>query len=84
MSNEDFNPEDIADLEEAFMRVERETSEEYRMELIISSATMNDMINEWSMAVLGNKKMMKKCWDRYAYIMNQIIDAKLDEELDED
>ena len=75
MNDENFLPDDISELEAAFARVDKEEANGYRMEFIISDLTADDMIEEWSAAIGGDKYMMRRCWDRYTYIIRQLIDA---------
>lgn len=74
MSNE-FNPEDMDDMSERFARIEREEHSGYRMEFILSKETAELMIKEWNQAKKGSITASTACWDRYAYIMEEIIVA---------
>jgi hypothetical protein len=71
---EDFSPEDIADIEAAFARVESEEMG-YRMEFFLDDATAQAVVQEWNQARLGDYESIVSCWSRYAYIVTQISDA---------
>lgn len=75
MNDDNFLPDDIRELEAAFAKVEHEEASGFRMEFIITDITADDMVAEWSAAISGDKYMMRKCWDRYTYIITQLIDA---------
>lgn len=78
MNDDEFYPEDIRELEEIFATIEKEEANGFRMEFIISDMTADDMIAEWSAATSGDKYMMRRCWDRYTYIIRNLIDAVSD------
>lgn len=77
MSDDPFDPDDIAELEAAFARVEQEEQDisGYRMEFFLDDATANAIVNEFHEARLGNKRAMRSAWERYGYIVAQISDA---------
>lgn len=71
--SDEFNPEDMDDLAERFARIEREEHSGYRMEFILTKETAQQMIKEWNQAKKGSITASNACWDRYAYIMGEII-----------
>lgn len=76
MNEETFDPDDVAELEAAFARVEQDLDiMGFRMEFFIDDATANAIVNEYHEARLGNKRAMRLAWERYGYIVAQISDA---------
>ncbi len=83
MSNDDFDPEDIAELENSFNSVIRDAEEGYLMELMFSRADGREMVETWVRAMLGDIYAMVDCFKNYSMIMEEVKEAlKEDGELD--
>lgn len=75
MSNEDFDPDDIAELEHKFNSVVSDSEEGYAMELMFSRADAREMLATWVKAMLGVPHAMADCFRNYSLIMEEVKNA---------
>jgi hypothetical protein len=75
MSNEEFNPDDIAEIESSLEAVVRDSAEGYMMELIFSRADAREMMATWVQALLGDPFAMADCFRNYSLIMEEVKEA---------
>lgn len=74
MSN-DFDPDDIADLEETLNAVIRDSEEGYAMELMFSRADGREMVKAWVKAMMGDPLALIECFRNYSLIMEEVRTA---------
>ena len=80
MSNDDFNPDDIEEIENAFKSVIRDSEEGYAMELMFSRADGQEMIRTWIKALMGDPLAVIDCFRNFSLIMEEVkIALELDE-----
>lgn len=80
MSNEDFDPNDIAELEHKFNSVVSDSEEGYAMELMFSRADAREMLATWVQAMLGDPYAMADCFRNYSLIMQEVkVALEMDE-----
>lgn len=74
MSDDNFNPDDIEELNKTFEQIIKDTENGYLVELYISKLAAREMIDEWLQAMLGVRESIGKCVQNYGYIVNCIIE----------
>ena len=74
MSDENFNPSDMDELNKKFDQIIRDTENGYCVEFHLTRLAARDMVKEWMQALLGDKEAYKGCMDNYDYIMSCIME----------
>lgn len=74
MSDENFNPSDMDELNKKFDQIIRDTENGYCVEFHLTRLAARDMVKEWMQALLGDKEAYKSCMDNYDYIMSCIME----------
>lgn len=80
MSDADFNPDDIADLEERFAKITKESSDGFFIEMFITKESARTMIKTWLEAIMGVPTAVKECLTNYGYIVDELILALEEDE----
>jgi len=75
MSNDDFNPDDVAEIENTLEAIVKDSEEGYMMELVFSRADAREMIETWVKAMLGDVYAMADCFRNYSLIMQEVKEA---------
>lgn len=74
MSDENFNPADMEELNKKFDQIIRDTENGYIVEFHITRLAAREMAEEWLEAVLGVEESAKACMQNYGYIVTCIMD----------
>lgn len=80
MSDADFDPDDIAELDELFTKITRESTDGFYIEMFISKLSARTMIKTWLEAILGAPAAVKECLTNYGYIVDELIKALEEDE----
>ena len=76
----DFNPDDLAELEERFEHVISDSENGYILELLISRANAKGLLKTWIEACLGDTVSMRAAMYEYGRIMQELKDAMVDDD----
>lgn len=76
----DFNPDDLAELEERFEHVISDSENGYILELLISRANAKGLLKTWIEACLGDTVSMRASMHEYGRIMQELKDAMVDDD----
>ena len=82
MENEDFNPDDLDELESTFARILKHNDSGYIMEFSISRLNAQELLECWHEAMMGDQIAMARSMMEYAKIMTQLQIAELQSDLD--
>lgn len=74
MSDSDFNPDDMRELDKKFHQIIRDSDRGYCIEIHVTALAAQDMVKEWIQSILGDDEATKICLDNYSYIMTCIMD----------
>lgn len=80
MSDNDFNPDDINELEERFGRIVSDSENGYVMELLVSRDSAKGLLKCWIAACLGDQSAMKESMAEYGRIMQELKEALKEDE----
>lgn len=75
MSDGDFNPDDMREMNKKFEQIIRDSDRGYCVELHLTVLAARDMVKEWVQAIMGDEEAIKNCASNYSYIMTQIMEA---------
>lgn len=79
MSDADFNPDDIADLDAQFAKITKEHHDGFYIEMFISRSRAREMVKIWLEALLGVEQARMDCLRNYGYIIEEIMSAMDDD-----
>lgn len=74
MSEEEFNPSDVNEIDSRFEQIIRDTENGYCVEFHITRLAARDMVKEWMEALLGDTDSAKACMQNYSYIVTCIME----------
>lgn len=74
MSDENFNPDDMEDMDKRFDQIIRDTENGYCVEFHLTRLAARDMVKEWMQALLGDQEAAKGCMQTYSYIASCIME----------
>jgi len=83
MTDADFDPEDMAEIEKRFREVllnQGEQREGYELVFFITDEDAMDLLASYEDAARGNALAMAKCWREFSKIMRRLQDAVTDGE----
>lgn len=72
MSEQDFNPDDMTELEGIFAQMIADNEEGYVMEFIISKLAAKELLAMWGLAVMGEPTAIQHSLSEYGKIMNEL------------
>lgn len=72
MSEQDFDPDDMSELEGIFAQMIADNEEGYVMEFIISKLAAKELLALWDNAVFGDPTSIQHCLSEYGKIMNEL------------
>lgn len=75
MSSQDFDPEDMTELEGIFAQMIADNEEGYVMEFIISKLAAKELLAIWDNAMFGDPASVQMCLVEYGKIMQELADA---------
>lgn len=75
----DFDPEDMSELEGIFTNMIADNETGFVMEFIISRLAAKELVNEWIKACYGDAKSLNISLHEYAKIITEIERALIDE-----
>lgn len=76
----DFNPDDLAELEERFEHVISDSENGYILELLISRINAKGLLKTWIEACLGDTVSMRASMYEYGKIMQELKDAMVEDD----
>jgi len=76
----DFNPDDMSELEGIFTNMIADNETGFVMEFIISRLAAKELVNEWIKACYGDAKSLNISLHEYAKIITEIERALIDED----
>lgn len=72
MSEQDFDPDDMTELEGIFAQMIADNEEGYVMEFIISKLAAKELLAMWDNAMFGDPTSIQYCLLEYGKIMNEL------------
>lgn len=79
LDDDDFNPDDMSELEGIFTNMIADNESGFVMEFIISRLAAKELVNEWIKACYGDAKSLNISLHEYAKIITEIERALIDE-----
>jgi hypothetical protein len=80
LDDDDFNPDDMSELEGIFTNMIADNETGFVMEFIISRLAAKELVNEWIKACYGDAKSLNISLHEYAKIITEIERALIDED----
>ncbi len=77
MSENNFDPDDMSELEGIFAQMIDDNETGYVMEFIISKLAAKELLAIWDNAVFGDPTSIRICMTEYGKIMHELADALL-------
>ena len=74
MSDDNFDPYDMEELNKKFDQIIRDTENGYVIEFHMSRLAAREMVEEWVQAILGVPESTRRCMENYSYIVTCIMD----------
>lgn len=74
MSDSDFNPDDMRELDKKFHQIIRDSDRGYCIEIHVTALAAQDMVKEWIKSILGDEKATQNCMQNYSYIMTEMVE----------
>lgn len=75
MSEQDFDPDDMSELEGIFAQIIADNEDGFIVEFGISVLSAKELINLWNKANLGSRAAQKASWMEYSKIMGELKKA---------
>jgi hypothetical protein len=75
VSSQDFDPDDMTELEGIFAQMIADNEEGYVMEFIISKLAAKELLAIWDNAMFGDPTSIQMCLVEYGKIMQELSDA---------
>lgn len=75
VDDEDFNPDDIAELEAVFHKIESASDESFVVEFHMSKLDAEEMVAEWVEAMMGSKPAIKACLRNYGHLIKHLMEV---------
>lgn len=75
MSDSDFDPSDMAEMDRKFHQIIRDSDRGYCVELHLTVLAARDMVKEWIQHLMGDEEATSNCLSNYAYIMTKIMET---------
>ena len=75
MSDSDFDPDDIYELEGIFGQIVEDNETGYLMEFSISKLAAKELLDIWNNAMFGDPTSIRICLDEYGKIMTELEEA---------
>jgi hypothetical protein len=83
MNEDDFDPEEIADMSVLFDKIIYDETQGYEMTIFVSRHDAIDLVEQYNLAQEGNLFALDYCWKEYAKMMDE-LEAQLEREEDDD
>lgn len=75
MSDADFDPDDIADLDARFAKINKESHDGFYVEMFVTRENARAMIRAWLEAILGNELAREESLKNYGYLIEELMKA---------
>jgi len=75
MSEQDFDPDDMSELEGIFAQIIADNEDGFIIEFGISVLSAKELVNLWQKANLGSRSAQKSSWMEYSKIMAELKKA---------
>lgn len=75
MSENNFDPDDMSELEGVFAQMIADNEEGYVMEFVISKLAAKELVAIWDNAIFGDPSSIRLCLTEYGKIMQELADA---------
>lgn len=83
MNEEDFDPEELANMSILFDKIINDETQGYEMTIFVSRHDAIDLVEQYNLAKEGNAYAMEHCWAEYSKMMDE-LEAQLEREEDDD
>ena len=83
MNEDDFDPEELADMSILFDKIINDETQGYEMTIFVSRHDAMDLVEQYNLAQEGNTFAMEHCWNEYSKMMNE-LQAQIESEEDDD
>ncbi|CAB4151128.1 hypothetical protein UFOVP582_2 [uncultured Caudovirales phage] len=72
MTNDDFDPDDISEIEDIFTQIISDNEDGFVMEFGISVLAAKELIDLWTKANNGSRMARIKSWNEYSKIIREL------------
>jgi hypothetical protein len=73
MSDFDFDPDDVSEIEKIFAKIEKDNDYGYVVELHITRLAAQEMVDEWLEAIMGHPPAIRNCMTNYSFIVQEVM-----------
>lgn len=73
--SEEFNPDDMSELQGIFAQMIQDNETGFVMEFIISRLAAKELVEHWNKACQGNSVALAICLHEYGKIMAELVEA---------
>lgn len=75
MSEQDFDPDDMTELEGIFAQMIADNEDGFVMEFAISVLAAKELVDLWYKASLGSRPAQRASWTEYSKIIHELKEA---------